>query len=104
MLCLSQAAWTLWMLGHPDQALQRNHAALTLAQELSHPHSLAFALGFAAKLHQFRREAQAAQERAEAAITLSTKQGLPYWLAWGTILRGWALAEQGSGAEGNHAR
>ena len=24
-------AWTLWMLGYPDQALQRSHEALTLA-------------------------------------------------------------------------
>ena len=40
--------------------------ALTLAQELSHPFSLAFA-PFAAWLHQFRREGQAAQEWAEAA-------------------------------------
>ncbi|HEV8718504.1 MAG TPA: AAA family ATPase, partial [Candidatus Binatia bacterium] len=100
MICLSQAAWTLWVLGHPDQALQKNHEALTLAQELSHPHSLAFALCFASVLHQFRREAQAAQERAEAAIALTSEQGFPYWLAWATILRGWALAEQGHAEEG----
>src|SRR5229473_126403 len=54
----------------------------------------------AAVLHQLRREGQAAQERAEAMITLSSEQGFPYWLAWGTILRGWALAEQGQGEEG----
>ncbi len=29
--------WTLWLLGYPDQALQRSHEALTLAQELAHP-------------------------------------------------------------------
>ena len=34
---------TLWWLGYPDQALQRSHEALTLAQELAHPFSLAFA-------------------------------------------------------------
>jgi class 3 adenylate cyclase/predicted ATPase len=100
MACLTQAAWTLWTLGYPDQALQRNREALTLTQELSYPHSLAFALCFTATLHQFRHEAQAAQERAEAAIILSTEQGFPYWLAWGTILRGWALAEQGQNEEG----
>ena len=50
--------------------------------------------------HQFRREGQAAQERAEAAITLSTEQGFRLWVAWGTMLRGWALAEQGQGEEG----
>ncbi len=100
MACLTQAAWTLWMLGYPDQALERSRAAITLAQELSHPHSLAFARCFVAELHQFRREARAAQERAEAAITLSTEQGLPFWLARGVFERGWALAEQGLEEEG----
>ena len=51
-------------------------------------------------LHQFRREGQVAQERAEALITLSDEQGFPFWLALGTILQGWALAEQGQGEEG----
>ena len=94
------AAWVLWMLGYPDQALKRSQEALTLAQELSHPFSLALALACAAMLHQFRREVQTAQERAEAVITLSTEQGFPFWLAMGTILQGWALAEQGQGEEG----
>ena len=45
---LSPAALALWHLGYPDQALKSIHDALTLAQELSHPYSLAFALLFAA--------------------------------------------------------
>jgi predicted ATPase len=71
-----------------------------LAQELIHPFSLAFALTLAAVVHQFRREGQAVQERAEALIALSTEQRFPQWLAYGTILRGWALTAQGEGAEG----
>jgi predicted ATPase len=51
-------------------------------------------------LHQFRWEEQLVQERAEAAMTFSTEQGFPHWLALGTFLRGWALAAQGQGAEG----
>jgi predicted ATPase len=35
-----------------------------------------------------------------AALTLSTEQGFAQWVAHGTILRGWALAEQGQGEEG----
>jgi len=61
---------------------------------------LAVALCWAAKLHQFRREEQLAQERGEAVITLSTEQGFPFWVAHGTITRGWALAMQGQGEEG----
>jgi hypothetical protein len=67
--------------GYPDQALKRSQEALTLARELSHPHSLAYALAWsAAWLHQFRREGQAVQERAEAVIALCTEQGFPLWL------------------------
>jgi predicted ATPase len=98
--CQGYAAMPIWALGYPDQARQSTNEALTLAQELTHPFSLAFALTVAAVAHQFRREVQAVQERAEALMTLSTEQGFPYWLAYGTILRGWALTAQGEGAEG----
>jgi len=93
--CLCHVSEALWCLGTPDEALQRGHAALTFARELSHSQSLAFALFFTAMLHQFRREGPAVQERVEAGITLSTEQGFPYWLAVATILQGWVLAEQG---------
>ena len=99
--CLSYAALALWYLGYPDQALKRSHEALTLAQELSHPFSLALALVMAAMLHQFRREGQAAQERAEAAIALSTEQGFPYWLAAGNYRAGLGAGRAGTGRGGN---
>ncbi|HJY81218.1 MAG TPA: hypothetical protein VKK81_09060, partial [Candidatus Binatia bacterium] len=100
VLCRVYGAFALWHLGYPDQALKRIHEALTLAQELSHPYSLAFALFIAAWVHQYRREGRAAQERAEAMMVLCSEQGFPFWLAEGTILRGWALAEQGQREEG----
>jgi class 3 adenylate cyclase/predicted ATPase len=98
--CLGFAAWTLWFLGYPDRALKKSREALTLARELSHPSSSAYALDWAAMFYQFRREEQAAQERAGTAIALSTEQGFGQWLAWGTAVRGWALAEQGQEEEG----
>ncbi|HEV8717227.1 MAG TPA: tetratricopeptide repeat protein, partial [Candidatus Binatia bacterium] len=98
--CLSHLAWTLWSLGYPTQALRRGHEALALAQELSHPLSLAQARVSVLRLHQHHREGQLAQERAEALLTLSTDQGFAFTLAWGTIMRGWALAEQGQREEG----
>jgi class 3 adenylate cyclase/predicted ATPase len=98
--CLSSGAWPIWVLGYPDQALRSLDEALRLAQELSHPFSQAYALAHAAILYQFRREAQEVQKRTEALIALSTEHGFPHWLAYGTMLQGWALAEQGEGAEG----
>src|SRR5438128_10620215 len=90
----------LWLLGYPDQALQRSHEALTLAQELAHPFSLAYALNFAAWVHQFRREGEATEARAEALCALAKEQGFAFLLATGTMHRGWALAEQGQSIEG----
>ena len=88
-------ACTLWHLGYPDQALGMSNEALACAQELSHPFNLAFALFFTAQIHQFRREVQVVQERAEASTQLSTEHGFPLWMAWGTFLQSWSLAEQG---------
>jgi predicted ATPase len=98
--CLSRVARVLWPLGYPEQALRRSQEALTLAQELSYLPSLGFALGFAGILHQYRREGQVAQERAEAMMALGTEQGFAFQLAFGTLQRGWALAEQGRREEG----
>jgi predicted ATPase len=98
--CRVYAAWTLWLLGYPDQSLARLHEALTFAHELSHPFSLAFARCFAAFVSQFRRDVSAVHELAEAAIALATEQGFPQWAALGTIVRGWALAMQGQDEEG----
>jgi predicted ATPase len=95
MIGLSISAWILWFQGCADQARKRSQEALALARTMPHLSSLALTLTTTADLHQFRREAQLVQECAEAAITLSTEQGFPFWLAYGTILRGSALAERG---------
>jgi predicted ATPase len=97
---VSELALALWSLGYPDQALKRLHEALSLAREISYPFNSATALAYAAWLHSLRRDGRATKEWAEATITLSSEQRFPYWLAIGTILRGWALVEQGQGEEG----
>lgn len=93
-------ACALWHLGYPDQALKMSNKALASTQELSHPFNLAHAFFYVVSLHQFRREVQVVREKAEALIQLATEQGFPLFFALGTILRGWALAEQGQGNEG----
>jgi len=98
--CRAYVAWTLWLLGYPEQALIRLHDALALAHELSHPISLAFTWCLAATVYQLRRDVPAAYEHAEAAVALATEQGFTQWVALGTILRGWALALQGQGQAG----
>jgi DNA-binding winged helix-turn-helix (wHTH) protein/predicted ATPase len=98
--CLAHAACTLWCLGYPAQALRRSQAALTLAQELAHPYSLAYARGYAVILHYLCRDASAVLAEADALLTLATTQGFPFWEGVGIIYRGWALAMQGEGEVG----
>src|SRR5262249_27644473 len=97
---LSRLAEVLWVLGYPDQALQRSHEALTLARELAHPASVATALLFAAQVHGRRREWQRSYEQAEAALGLAREHGFAFRVAQATIVRGWALAQQGQGEAG----
>jgi class 3 adenylate cyclase/predicted ATPase len=100
VFCLCFAAHTLCHLGYPDQARTRIREALALARELAHPYSMALALDYAAMLHQFCREGRLAQESADTAIAICKEQGFAYYLAWGTMMQGWALADQGQDAEG----
>jgi tetratricopeptide (TPR) repeat protein len=98
--CLSCLAWTLWMLGYPDQALTLSNKTLTLAQSISHPFSLCYAMQYAALIYQSRREAKLVQVQADATIALAQKHGFVQWLAGGKFTRGWALAEQAFPQEG----
>jgi predicted ATPase len=98
--CLAIGAVALWLLGYPDQALQRSHEAVALSRELGQPSTLALALHFAAMLRQYRREGRAVQASAEATTAVATEHGFSFWLAGGQVMRGWALAEQGERAEG----
>lgn len=93
--CISYRALTLWILGYPDQALKTCHEAVTLAGKLVHPFSMVYALSIGALVHQFCGKAQETQERAEAANALCEEHGIPYWFAWGPVLRGWAVAAKG---------
>ncbi len=98
VMCLRFARFVLQVLGYPDQALARSEEALALAEALSHPFTLANELVSSATFYQLRREGRTAQARAEAAIALVNEHGLLE--AYGTLMRGWALAEQGQAEEG----
>jgi tetratricopeptide (TPR) repeat protein len=82
---LSHKAWTMWLLGYPDQALQSAQAAVRLAQQLSHPMSLALATSCMAQLHGFRRESANAIEKARAAAALSEEHTFPYFRQAGEL-------------------
>jgi predicted ATPase len=51
-------------------------------------------------LHQFRRDAPAAQACIEADIAIAIDQGFLQWIQMDTFLQGWAVAAQGQMAHG----
>ena len=99
VVVLENLGLLLWGLGYPDQALKRCYEALALARAGSLAND-ANAQSFVVGLLIARREAGAAQEGAERLIALSAEHGLTYYLAAGTIARGWAIAAQGRHEEG----
>ncbi len=94
------AAIILWLLGFPDQALDRARDGLTLAEELSHPVSLAHALSYALQVRLCRREARAIQERVETLSALASEQNFVPYLALGTFFQGWAQTQHGQNEAG----
>jgi hypothetical protein len=58
---------------------ERAKEALIMAQEMAHPMTLAEALGYLARFYQNLGEIQAAEERANAMVTLCTEQEFPLW-------------------------
>jgi tetratricopeptide (TPR) repeat protein len=96
--CRAHAALALWALGYPEQVLHQSRAAL--AQALSHPFSLAWALHYMALLHCHRRDVAAAGDWSAQVLALAHAQGFAQRVATGTLLQGWVLAVQGQHAEG----
>jgi predicted ATPase len=96
----THAGRILWVMGYPEQAVQRDGEALTLAEQCSHPYSQSFALLWSAMLYEYRQEVQISQRQAEAGIALATTHALEGNLARGTILCGWARGMQGNYEEG----
>jgi len=99
--CLTYLAWSLWLLGYPEKAEQRNNESLALARELKHPFSLAVALVWAATIYQFLHDGQRAEKLAEAALTLSASEGgFAQVSAFAMVLRGWAWSQRGRERDG----
>ncbi len=99
---LGRMAWTLWGLDYPDQALQRGHEMLALAQKISPSPSFSSALArlYAAGIHCYRREPHPAQQRTEATIALCTENKFANLLGRMISLQGLAFLEQGLHQEG----
>jgi predicted ATPase/class 3 adenylate cyclase len=94
------SALTLWMLGFPDRARERATRAVTLATELGHPFSLAYALFHTGFLHLWRREPELMRDRAVGVLDVADEHDLLIWRALGTCLLGAAKTGLGRSEEG----
>ena len=93
LVALGFAAETLWYRGYPDQALERVRHALSLAQALSHPLSLAAALGAVACASVPPRGPRG--PRPGGGVTdPRSRARVCMVVGLGTSLQGWALVER----------
>ncbi|WP_179138070.1 adenylate/guanylate cyclase domain-containing protein [Candidatus Entotheonella palauensis] len=100
LLTMTLYGWMLWLLGYPDQGRYWSAQALSQAQTLSHPYSLARVLDRCTFERHCRRESRMVLEHAEAAIALATERGFTQILSNAPMMRGWALVMQGQGETG----
>ncbi len=93
-------ALSLWLLGHPKQALRQLGEALAWAIELAHVGSIAHARDYELLLGLYRRDAAGVARFAERMIEFATAEKLPDYRERGLIFKGWALAQHGEARAG----
>jgi len=92
-------AWRRWLTGSPDQAVRSALEGLTLAERVGDPYGLVLASGWAAFLHQFRRDLDALTAQIEGLEVLAHENGFQLWVAWTRIFRGFLAGARGDGAD-----
>jgi predicted ATPase len=90
----------LLCLGYPDQASARSRAAIAEARRLVHPPSLASILAVGAVPLTLVGEDAVLGEWVDELVAVAVEQSLPFFIAVGTIYRGWLKAKNGDVAEG----
>jgi class 3 adenylate cyclase/predicted ATPase len=100
ILCLAHTMWMRWLGGRAREALSVEQETLASARRVAHPLSLVHALNFAAVHHLFRAEAQATWNLVEEEVAISQEHHFPHYVAYATILGGWARASQGGSSPG----
>jgi class 3 adenylate cyclase/DNA-binding response OmpR family regulator/predicted ATPase len=79
-----------WHLGYVEQALETAAKAIRHAEELSHPHTLVYAVCHArAFIHLFGRSCQT-QPYVSSIVSLCIENGFSHWVNFGRIFNGWA--------------
>jgi predicted ATPase len=90
----------LLCLGYPDQASARSRVAIAEARRLAHPPSLASILAVGGVPLSLVGDDAVLGEWADELVAVAIEQSFPFWIAVGTIYRGWLKAKNGNVAEG----
>jgi predicted ATPase len=98
--CLCYRAFCEWHLGEIKSSQANLDEGISLAKELKDMYGLALALSWAAIFSQLEHNGADVERLASDLIELSTRHHFLYWLAIGTIHRGWARSASGETAEG----
>lgn len=89
VMCLVWDSWVEWFLGRPDQAFRQGQKAVSLAGEIDHPFSLAFALALGeTALHFLRREFDLAEEPIKELSRVVEQCDLPAVAVWAALFQG----------------
>jgi class 3 adenylate cyclase/predicted ATPase len=96
----SSLSAVVWALGYPDQAMSLSRQSIDNARRIEHPHTLAMVLNYAGWIRYFLRDPPGLQSHAEEFIAVSGENNFPVWLATAKVLRGNALASQGTAMDG----
>jgi len=97
--CRVYAAWTLWLMGYPEQASQHLDRAVALARALSHPETLYHACVATGHLAGCLGKGPLGAH-VEAMSAISIEHPSPLTAAGATLLEGALLFEQGKVEEG----
>jgi predicted ATPase len=95
--CLSYLAQVLWVLGYPDQAVERADEAIGVARATGHMPSVVEAMIWLAEITVLRRDIPKAREHIAAALALATEHGLPTWIGMAKIMQGWVQGQRADG-------
>ena len=98
--CLFHKSLSEWHLQEITSCHEAMAEAISLAKELNDMATLTNAIFNSGILAHYERDVANAERSASDVIELSTRHNLPFWLAIGSILRGWVLSVSGEPVEG----
>jgi predicted ATPase len=97
---LGMLAMTLMYLGYIDLGRARMNEAVSEARSVGHADTLAFVLNWTCEAAWALRLPQEAYQSSEEILSLSSQHGFSFWLAEGSLYRGWSMAALGNAREG----